>query len=342
MPLSLRLPRLGAAVLILGAIGCSPSSPPATPDAGTPSGSVYPPIVDRTSCSGLTVGPGNYTWTLRHQDRDRSYNVHVPTGYDPTKPTPTVVAFHGFASNAQQQEGLSRMSQVADEKGFIAVYPQGLNYPESVRSPDAGYDNSQGWNAGGCCGPAQVYGVDDVGFVEAIFADLDTRVCVDTRRTYATGLSNGAFFTYRLACERAARFAAIAPVSGMENVVPCEPSRPVPVMHFHGTADDNISYDGGTIPLRAPLPVRTGHSSEVGRAQWLRRPPPGDVPPGRQHLRHAHRLRRPGHPLHDPGRRPHLARRPHTSAVRLHDEGSGRHARDVALLRGPPPPLRAP
>jgi polyhydroxybutyrate depolymerase len=270
MHLTLRLPCLGAAVLLAGLIGCSsdstPPSPPDVPDAGTPSGTVYPPIVDRTSCSGLTVGPGNYTWTLRHQDRTRTYNVHVPTGYNPAIPSPTIIAFHGYSSTAQEQEGLSRMSQVADEKGFIVIYPQGLNFPEAARAQDAGYDDSQSWNAGGCCGPAQIYNVDDVGFVEALFTDLDTRVCVDTRRTYATGMSNGAFFSYRLACERAARFAAIAPVSGMENVVTCTPSRPVPVMHFHGTGDPTIPYDGGTIPLGRPYP-----SAPATVAKWAQR-----------------------------------------------------------------------
>lgn len=265
MPLTLRSLCLGA-VLLAGASGCdSASTPPSVPDGGT-SGTTYPPIVDRTSCTGLTVGPGNYTWTIQHQDRTRSYNVHVPPGYDKTKPTPTVVAFHGFSSNAQEQEGLSLMSQVADEKGFIVIYPQGLNYPEAARVQDAGYDDSQSWNAGGCCGPAQIYGVNDVDFVEALFADLDTRVCVDTRRTYATGMSNGAFFAYRLACERSERFAAIAPVSGMENVSTCTPGRAVPVMHFHGTADQTISYDGGTIPFGRPYP-----SAPATVAKWAER-----------------------------------------------------------------------
>ncbi|WP_224249919.1 extracellular catalytic domain type 1 short-chain-length polyhydroxyalkanoate depolymerase [Hyalangium gracile] len=267
MPLPSRLLRLGAVLLLLGATGCDDdSTPPTAPDAGPPTGGGYPPIVDRTSCSGLTVGPGNYTWTVDHQSRTRTYNVHVPPGYDATKPTPTVVAFHGFSSTAQEQEGLSKMSQVADEEGFIVVYPQGLNYPEALRRTDPENADTQSWNAGGCCGPAQIYDVNDVDFVEAVFKDLDTRVCVDTRRTYATGMSNGAFFSYRLACERAERFAAIAPVAGMENVINCTPRRPVPVMHFHGTADTTITYDGGTIPFGRPYP-----SAPATVAKWAER-----------------------------------------------------------------------
>jgi polyhydroxybutyrate depolymerase len=267
MPRSRRLLCLGAVLLLAGVSGCDSDSesPPAKPDAGTRPDSGYPPIVDRTSCTGLTVGPGDHTWTLLHSGRTRTYKVHVPVGYVATRPTPAVIAFHGFSSDALEQEGLSRMSQVADEKGFIAIYPYGVNYPEALRTADAGTElnDTRSWNAGGCCGPAQIYSVNDVDFVEALFADLDTRVCVDTRRTYATGLSNGAFFSYRLACDRAERFAAIAPVAGMENAESCAPSRPVPVMHFHGTADATISYDGGTIPFGRPY-----RSAPATVARW--------------------------------------------------------------------------
>jgi polyhydroxybutyrate depolymerase len=266
MSLTFRLLCAGALLLLAGATGCTEDPPPPmTPDGGTKPVDPYPPIVDRTSCSGLPLGPGNYTFVLRHEERDRLYRLHVPPTYVATKPTPVVVAFHGFSSDAVEQEGLSRMSQVADEKGFIAVYPFGLNYPEALRQ-DGGYEDTRSWNAGGCCGPAQIYGVNDVAFVEALFAHLDQRVCVDTRRTYATGLSNGAFFAYRLACERGARFAAIAPVAGSENVLPCNPSRPVPVMHFHGTADPTIPFDGGTIPLGRPYP-----SAPNTVAKWAER-----------------------------------------------------------------------
>ncbi|ADO74638.1 extracellular catalytic domain type 1 short-chain-length polyhydroxyalkanoate depolymerase [Stigmatella aurantiaca] len=255
---------LGAVWLLASAPACSSDSSDAPP-GGAPDGG-FPPIVDRTSCTGLTVRPGDSEWTLEHEGRSRVYTLHVPPGYDAAKPTPTVIAFHGFGSTELEQEGLSRMSEVADEEGFLAIYPRGLNNPEVERTPDGGFADSRSWNAGGCCGSAQLARVDDVAFVEALFADLDTKVCVDTRRTYATGLSNGAFFSYRLACERAERFAAIAPVAGMENVPECEPHRPVPVMHFHGTADTTISYHGGTIPFGRAYP-----SAPATVALWAER-----------------------------------------------------------------------
>ncbi|WP_240359459.1 alpha/beta hydrolase family esterase [Pyxidicoccus trucidator] len=196
---------------------------------------------ERTTCTGLTVGPGTYDWTVEHGGRTRAYRVHVPPGYDATRPTPAVLAFHGLGSSERQLESLTGLSTLADTEGFLAVYPRGLNAPELGlgTSPDL-----RSWNGGACCYPAR--GVaDDVGFVDALLAHLDTRVCVDTRRTFAMGFSNGGFFTYRLACERASRFAAVAPVAGPEGTSPCTPSRPVPVLHFHGTADAVVYYAGG-------------------------------------------------------------------------------------------------
>lgn len=232
----------------------SPDSGTSTPDAGTSapdsSATDVPVLPDRASCSGLTLGAGTYDFTVVHQGRTRAYRVHIPPSYDATKPTPTVLNFHGFESNALEQEALSNMSPVADAEGFIAVYPRGLSASEiGGTGPGGSADRTRSWNAGGCCASAQFANVDDVGFVDALLVDLSSRVCVDSRRIFSTGLSNGGFFSYRLACERSQTFAAIAPVAGMETFTPCTPRRSVPVMHFHGTADQVVLYDGGTIPF---------------------------------------------------------------------------------------------
>jgi polyhydroxybutyrate depolymerase len=249
---------LGALALLAVAPGCTDDDDtPGTPDAGTtPPDPGTPVVPERTSCSGLTLGPGDHSFTLEHQGRTRFYAVHLPTGYDATKPTPTVLNFHGYSSNEVEQAVVSKMTREADTQGFIAVYPRGLNYPEvTFTQPDGGpSDDTRSWNAGGCCGPSQIFGVDDVGFVDALLADLSAKACLDARRIFATGLSNGGFFSYRLACERSGLIAAIAPVAGMEAAPSCNPSRPVPVLHFHGTADKVISYDGGTIPFGGPYP----------------------------------------------------------------------------------------
>ncbi|MCY1033506.1 alpha/beta hydrolase-fold protein [Corallococcus sp. BB11-1] len=254
----LRLLALVASSLLMTTAACDSTSdegPAPSPDAGTQGpgpteGDVAP--ADRTACAGLTVAAGTYDWTVEHDGRTRAYRVHVPTGYDATKPTPVVFSFHGFGSNEVEQEALSAFSTLGDTEGFISVYPRGLNFPEIFGQ---GEPDSRGWNGVACCGPSQVANVDDVGFVDALLADLDTRVCTDPRRVFASGFSNGGFFSYRLACERAQRFAAIAPVAGMQGLADCAPSRPVPVLHFHGSDDPTILYGGGNnIPAGRPYP----------------------------------------------------------------------------------------
>ncbi|MCP3100151.1 hypothetical protein LZ198_14845 [Myxococcus sp. K15C18031901] len=253
----MRLPPALLATLLSGLVACSSSSATRPEGPGDespgPATAGEPPVPERAACSGLTVGPGTHDWTVRHAGRERQYRVHVPPGYDATRPTPVVLAFHGFGSTGRQLESRIQLSALADTEGFLAVYPQGLGARQL--SGESAKEGGYGWNAGACCGLPQVSGVDDVGFVDALLADLDTRVCVDPRRTFATGFSNGGFFAYRLACERAGRFAAIVPVAGMEGVSPCAPSRPVPVLHFHGTADPVILYGGGeNIPFGHPYP----------------------------------------------------------------------------------------
>jgi polyhydroxybutyrate depolymerase len=213
------------------------------------------------------VGPGTYDWNLTHQGRTRLYRVHVPRNYTAATPTPAVLSFHGFGSNEKEQENLSQMSAQAEARGFIAVYPRGLNQNEVAGTTDPRGENTRGWNAGICCGPPQLSRVDDVAFVDALLADLDTRVCLDTKRIYATGLSTGGFFSYRLACERAGQIAAIAPVAGMQGFEPCSPVRPVSVMHFHGTDDQFIRYEGGSASyVSGPYP-----SVQASVASWLER-----------------------------------------------------------------------
>ncbi|MGV3622278.1 MAG: alpha/beta hydrolase family esterase [Archangium sp.] len=160
---------------------------------------------------------------------DREYLVHVPANYARV-PTPVVFNFHGWNSNAEAQQSRSRMDTTADREGFIAVYPQGIG-------------NS--FNAGGsCCGPALDQDIDEAAFVRAMLDDLERELCVDRKRVYSTGMSNGGFLSYRFACEDTSLFAAIAPVAAIVSVPTCTPSRAMPVLHFHGTADAFVPIDG--------------------------------------------------------------------------------------------------
>ncbi len=185
-----------------------------------------------TMCEGRSTQPLDAVWTLEHGGLSRSIRVHVPASYDPNVPTPVVLDFHGYTMSAQSQEDMTRFKTKADSAGFIAVHPDGTGSP-------------RGWNAGACCGAPATNNTDDIGFVMALLDQLEVRLCVDTRRVFSTGFSNGGFLSHRLACEQADRIAAIAPVAGMMGMSTCSPSRPVPVMHFHGTSDSIVPYNGG-------------------------------------------------------------------------------------------------
>jgi polyhydroxybutyrate depolymerase len=130
------------------------------------------------------------------------------------------------------QLNFSGLGPIADAQGFILALPEGVQ---------------ASWNSGNCCGDAFVNSVDDVGFVRAVVADVSSRLCVDEARIYATGMSNGGFMAHRLACDAADLFAAVAPVAGVVTLKPdeCNPSRPISVMHFHGTEDSVVPFGGG-------------------------------------------------------------------------------------------------
>ena len=174
--------------------------------------------------------------SIPHDDMNRTYLLHLPTGYDGTNDIPLIVAMHGGFGNAYSIEYQSQLSTKADAENFIVVYPEGVV---------GGVLNISSWNAGWCCGYASNSNVDDVGFINALLDTLINLYAVDTNRIYATGMSNGGFMSYRLGCELSERIAAIAPVAASMSMVDCNPSRPVPVIDFHSYLDTHIPYYGG-------------------------------------------------------------------------------------------------
>ena len=198
-------------------------------------------------------GPGDYPPNLMEAnwleikgvpgqgDRVRQYKVHVPPSYKPDTPTPVVFCIHGLGQDALLfcVTGTG-MNKTSDTEGFIMVMPNG-------------YQNS--WNAGTCCGGASTEEIDDVALIRAIFTEVGKHVNIDLDRVYATGLSNGGYLSYRLACEASDIFAAVAPSAGaiginsigggtnaMSNFTMCQPKRPISVLEIHGTTDPLIPY----------------------------------------------------------------------------------------------------
>ncbi|HMJ53157.1 MAG TPA: hypothetical protein VK540_13815 [Polyangiaceae bacterium] len=191
----------------------------------------YPPAVDDANAwltiSGVTGQPG-----------PRQYKVHVPPSYDCRVPMPVLFCIHGLQQNgvmfcvngtSGKTSGAKGFVDKSNEAGFILVAPNG-------------YMSS--WNGGtGHYGAAASMGLDDVGLMKAIFAELKTHVNVDTKKVFAAGLSNGAYMSYRLGCEAADIFTAVAPgAGGIVDKTGCSPSRPMSVLDIHGTMDSLVPF----------------------------------------------------------------------------------------------------
>jgi polyhydroxybutyrate depolymerase len=222
-------------LFILVCLACrSDSAPPGGPgevdapvtphDADTDDGPIS------ATCKNRMAQPLDANWTITVPTGSRTVRVHVPASYDPTKRTPVVINMHGRTGDGLQQAAQSYMFAKSNLEGFIAVHP------ESITSPTS-------WNAGwGCCNPANMIGVDDVGFIRALISELEAKLCVDPDRVFATGFSNGGYLAHRVACELSDRIAAIGSVAGLLQVYSCPVTRPMPVFDVHGTADPLVSY----------------------------------------------------------------------------------------------------
>ena len=167
----------------------------------------------------------------------RSYVVHVPKHHGENATVPVVLALHGATMNGPMMAWFTDLNHKADDAGFIAVYPNGT-----------GKRSSLFWNGGKCCGSAVKENVDDVGFIDALLDDLMRSYPVDARRVYVTGMSNGGIMAYRLGAELSHRIAAIAPVAGSMGTEIISLHRPVSVLHFHGTKDEFLPFEGGKGP----------------------------------------------------------------------------------------------
>jgi polyhydroxybutyrate depolymerase len=162
---------------------------------------------------------------------EREYLLHVPRSYDRSKPTPLVISMHGGALWPAAQKEISQWDRVADEHGFIVVYPSAV----SGRGPRA-------WRAGG--GPGLMR---DVRFISELIDTLRASYNIDSTRVFANGLSNGGGMTFALTCALSARIAAagvVAPAIFLPWPA-CMDRRPVPMIAFHGTADHAVPYYGG-------------------------------------------------------------------------------------------------
>lgn len=222
--------------------------------------------------AGSPAGPGAAAPELEAGDHDlavatssgpRRYVLHVPARTERSGPRPLILVFHGGAGTATGFKRYAGFDAVADRDGVLVAYLDGSG-PLGRRLLT--------WNAGECCGHAHAEGVDDVAFAVAVLQDVARRARVDATRVYASGHSNGAMMTYRLALEAPERLAAIAPVGAMMVLDHPGPARPLPVLHVHSVDDPRSLYAGGEgapFPFtREPIRYRP---VEPTLAAWARR-----------------------------------------------------------------------
>ena len=163
--------------------------------------------------------------------RKREYLLYVPRSYDSSKPTALVISLHGAGLWGAAQKETSQWNRVADEHGFIVVYPSG----EDGGGPRV-------WHEGDGSKPSR-----DVRFISDLIDTLEARYNIDPRMIYANGLSNGGGMSFALSCTLSDRIAAVGMV-GAALLLPfswCTDQRPVPVIALHGTADRAAPYTGG-------------------------------------------------------------------------------------------------
>jgi polyhydroxybutyrate depolymerase len=173
--------------------------------------------------------------TIVSSGQKREYLLHVPPSYDRARPTPLVISMHGAAGWPAQQMNMSRWNMLADEQGFIVVYPSGNDFPKI-------WHVEQGDNL-----------AKDVRFISDLIDTLEAGYNIDRRRTYANGISNGGGMSFVLSCRLSSRIAAVGLVAAAQTLPAswCTDPTPVPMVAFHGASDPIVPYNGG--PLGDPF-----------------------------------------------------------------------------------------
>jgi polyhydroxybutyrate depolymerase len=202
-----------------------------------------------------TAKPGETNESIMVGGMNRTYVLHIPPKYDGKTPLPVIFDYHPLGGTGSSQKSLSGWGTLADDKGIIVVWPDGIG-------------NS--WNVGRCCSTAQSQKIDDVAFTKAILTALEKQACIDAKRVYATGCSNGGGMAFKIACDAANVIAAVAPVdfdcvtgaAANPSCGSCMPARPISELQFRGTSDTAVPYAGGSGPAGTLFPGAEENFSE--------------------------------------------------------------------------------
>ena len=181
------------------------------------------------------------TCTLVQRGLDRSFLIYIPDLYESQDiPAPLLFSLHGYTSSAIINMGYTGFQELADQHGFLLIYPQG----SILSTTGATHWNVGGWTTGST--------TNDVEFIEAIIEWASTNYRVDVNRIYSAGMSNGGSMSYHLACYLGSKVAAIASVTGpmtFDTYRDCIPRGSTPVLHIHGLIDPVVPYLGNSVMM---------------------------------------------------------------------------------------------
>ena len=248
--------RVALAACVLGAAACSSNVSTAGTATTTAAGAVTTTATGTATGAGTTASPttiapdapstaaakpsaGCGTSTVKALDLDertmtvggveRQYLLTTPAAHDGKKPLALVLDHHGLSEGMKIHTQMSGFAEVAKKEGFVVAFPNGAGVPVHWDITKATPNN-------------------DLDFIDALIDALGKELCLDLTRVYSAGLSYGAIWSSFLTCHRAERFAAVGTVAGITIPKDCNPSRPMPVVAFHGTADPILTFNGGTGP----------------------------------------------------------------------------------------------
>lgn len=226
-------------LMVASAQPTSSSSVPVSSSSVNPTSSSSTPVASSSSqevisCAGKTYAAGDHKMTVNVNGKNRTYIMHVPSQYKGDKPVPLVVDYHPIGGSGQGQLSGTTYKSLTDQEGVISLYPDGTSGKSMMGA---------GWNVGPCCSYD-----DDVEFSRAMINMVEEKVCIDTKRVYATGFSMGGGMSNHVACFMSDVYAAVAPAAmdlNTTNSATCNPERPISIIMFRGTADNVCRYGGG-------------------------------------------------------------------------------------------------
>ena len=193
------------------------------------------------SCSN-TSRTGMQKCDLKHDGLDRYYFIYKPDNLNTNISVPVLFALHGYGSSALSHLTYTNYFPLADRDNFIVLYPQGATTPTL----------SSHWNVGGWTSKSTV---KDIEFIETIIDLVKSKIQIDERRIYSSGMSNGGYMSYSLACNLGNKIAAIASVTGSmtpETYDDCNPGKPISILQIHGLQDFTVPYTGAPFSKTIP------------------------------------------------------------------------------------------